>query len=402
VGVLTALGPRHAICSYTKVNSRVQLWVLIETTWLLNVVAMTDPSTQSGVALAAPKISPVLDREGVRARVAVHLAANRPVEELGIERNRPQDCRDFAFVGIAPKRASGNRYRCSFCQTDQKFNAGRIVLSSDGLLRLIGDDCWERHLDRERYSQEAQDYRDYLIWQRFEKLRDRMHPATRDAARHIREVLQKSLVDLRFVESLPALLKRKAPLLFDHLRDAHRADGQLRVERASRDYVALEQGGGGRFTLQLETLHFVSGLNAVLGPVPDLEKTLSEALRQLYTALQTIETTAWDTLSNATAARQITAIERYIRNAVQFAEQVSAAVRSACDFLGAENIFGMSVWCSDHDCELQLENAVLTPAGNGFRFECDGESDFEVKRPPSLTRNLVSDLADLRRLLDAA
>jgi hypothetical protein len=362
---------------------------------------MTDPSTQSGVALAASKISPVLDREGVRARVAVHLAANRPVEELGMERNRPQDCRDFAFVGIAPKRAgSGNRYRCSFCQTDQKFNAGRIVLSSDGLLRLIGDDCWERHLDRERYSQEAQDYRDYLIWQRFEKLRDRMHPATRHAARHIREVLQKSLDDLHFIGSLPALLKRKAPLLFQQLQEAHRAGGPLRVERVSRDYAALEQGGGDRFALRLETLHFVSGLSAALGPALDLENTLIDAVRQLNTALQTIETTAWDTLSNAGAARQIKAIESYIRNAVQFAERVSAAVGSACDFFNSENILGMSRWCLDHDCELQLENAVLTPAGTGFCFECDGEPVFEIQRPPSLTRNLVSNLADLKNLLD--
>jgi hypothetical protein len=85
---------------------------------------------------------------------------------------------------------------------------------------------------------------------------------------------------------------------------------------------------------------------------------------------------------------------------VQFAERVSAAVGRAYDFLDAENMLGMSRWCSDHDCELQLENAVLTPEGNGFRFECDGEPMFEIKRPPSLTRNLVSDLANLKKLLD--
>jgi hypothetical protein len=274
---------------------------------------MTDPTTLFAADLPETRISPVLDREGVRARVAAHLAADRPVEELGIEPNRPADCRDFAFVGPAPERAgSGKRYRCSFCQTDQKFNAGRIVLSSDGLLRLIGDDCWERHLDRERYSQETQDYqdyRDYLTRQRFEKLRERIHPATRDAARHIREVLQKSLDDLNFVESLPALLRRKAPSLFEQLREADRAGGALRVERLSRDYAVLEHGGGERFAPQLETLHFVAGLNAALGPALDLKKTLIDAVGQLNTALQTIETTAWDTLSNASTTRQIKAIE---------------------------------------------------------------------------------------------
>jgi hypothetical protein len=65
---------------------------------------MEERATQYGAA-AEPSISPIIDREGARARVAAHLAAHRPVEELGIERNRPQDCQDFAFVGIAPKRA---------------------------------------------------------------------------------------------------------------------------------------------------------------------------------------------------------------------------------------------------------------------------------------------------------
>ncbi len=54
-----------------------------------------------------------LDREEARVRVAAHLAAKRPVEELGIERNRPADTRDFAFVGMAPKRTSqSDWYRC--------------------------------------------------------------------------------------------------------------------------------------------------------------------------------------------------------------------------------------------------------------------------------------------------
>src|ERR1700730_4222387 len=198
---------------------------------------MDRQTTQSGIVPEWAATSPALDREDVRARVAAHIAAHRPVEELGIERNRPQDCRDFAFVGIAPRRTGpGSRCRCSFCQTEQKFGAGRIVLSSDGLLRLIGDDCWERHLDKDRYDKEAQDYRDYQTRQRFERLRDHLHPAVRDAAKRIRVLVIESEDAIRFVEALPMLLKRNVPLLFEQLEQASHANGHLRVERTARHY----------------------------------------------------------------------------------------------------------------------------------------------------------------------
>jgi hypothetical protein len=331
---------------------------------------MDGQTTESGMApepeWAAP--SPALDREGVRARVAAHIAAHRPVEELGIERNRPQDSRDFAFVGIAPKRTGpASRYRCSFCQTEQKFGSGRIVLSSDGLLRLIDDDCWERHFDKDRYDKEAQDYRDYQTRQRFERLRDHLHPAVRDAAKRIRVAIE-SEDAFRFVEALPALLKRNAPLLFEQLEQASCANGQLHVERTARDYAAIERSGAERFTTRLETRHFVSGLRAALGPAHNLQEDLRDAVRHLNTTMHAIDNTAWGTLTNAAAARQIKAIETHVHSALQLTSQVSAAVQQAHDFLGPENVVGMSRWCSDHDCELQLDNADIDAKGAWVLF----------------------------------
>jgi hypothetical protein len=364
---------------------------------------MDPPTTESGIMPEEAATSSGLDREGVRAHVAAHLAAHRPVEELGIERNRPLDCRDFAFVGIAPKRTGPrSRYRCSFCQTEQKFGSGRIVLSSDGLLRLIGDDCWERHLDKDRYDKEAQDYRDYQTRQRFERLRDHLHPAIRDAAKRIRTLIIGSGEAVGFVEELPSLLKRHAPQLFEQLQEASRANGQLRVERSARDYAAMERAGAERFTTRLETRHFVSGLQAALGPAHDLQEGLRAAVRDLNTAMHAIDTTAWGTLANAAAAKQIKAIETHVHSALQLTSQVSTAVQQVSDFLATENVVGMSRWCSDHDCELQLDNATLTATVRGFCFECDSAPPFEVERPQSLTRDLVPDLSALKQLLAVA
>jgi hypothetical protein len=241
---------------------------------------------------------------------------------------------DFAFVGLAPKRTGPNsRYRCSFCQTDQKFKSGRIVLSSDGSLRLIGDDCWKRHLDEDRYNREAQDYKDYLTRQRFDRLRDRFYPAIRNAAQQLRLLIISSHDDILFVEELPRLLRRHARSLFEQFAEARRAGDQLRVEKIVRDYTAIERGGSDRSTTRLETVHFAAGLDAVVGPVANLDEKLHDSVRDLNTAMQAITTTAWETLTNAAAARQITAIEQHIRTAVRLADEISGAVAKACDFL---------------------------------------------------------------------
>lgn len=221
------------------------------------------------VTVTHPGLSALqLDREGVRARVAAHLATKRPVEELGVERNRPADTKDFAFVGMAPKRSSQQDwYRCSFCQRDRQFAAGRIVLSSDSLLRLIGDDCWEKHLDKTRYAEEREDWDAYRRRQEFEKIRERVGPAATAVATCVRKVLQEHEALLQFVEGLPRILRERAPVLRERLQAAARRGGQLQVERVVHDYAT----GGNIF--QFETVHRVSGIGAVLEQ-PRLYRTL--------------------------------------------------------------------------------------------------------------------------------
>ena len=354
----------------------------------------------SGVQMTPASDSPVLDREGARARVAAHLATKRPIEELGVERNRPGDCRDFAFVGMAPKRSSQlSWYRCSFCQTDRKFSAGRIVLSSDGLLRLIGNDCWNQHLDTNRYGQEAQDWRDYERKQRFNRIRERIGPIIAAVAEKVHGTLRESSDAMRFVEEMPRQLRDGAPLLLNRLEQARRSAGRLQVERVVRDYVAVERGRSERFLNQAETLHVVLGLDAALGPVPQLVTELKQALLPLYRAKHLILETQWEAISNARAAKAISSIQVDLQAAIRAISLSSSTIEQACDFLSPENIAGMVRWSSDPDCDLVLEDVSLTRLQDGFQFRSP-KGVFEFRRPSRLMRGMLPDTDELRRTLD--
>jgi hypothetical protein len=301
---------------------------------------------------------------------------------------------------MAPKRSSqSNWYRRSFCQTDRKFSAGRIVLSSDRLLRLIGDECWEQHLDTDRYGQEAQDWRDYERKQQFNKIRERICPAITTVAEQVRYVIRGAADALRFVESLPRKLRDEASILFNRLDQTQRDGGHLQVDRSVRDYGAMERGGSERFINRAETIHVVTGLDAALGPVPRLDEELKQALPYLYRAKHAILDTDWDSTGNAKAAKLIGSIETEIRFALRAITLSSAALNKAYDFLSPENVAGMVRWSSDGDCDLLLEDAFIERLSNGFRFQSK-RNVLELSRPPTLVKGLLPNLDELRRFLE--
>lgn len=349
---------------------------------------------------APPSVSPFLDREGARARVAVHVATKRPIEELSIERNKPADSKDFAFVGMAPKRsAQSNWYRCSFCQTDRKFSAGRVVLSSDGLLRLIGDECWNLHLDKDRYGCEVQDWRDYERKERFARIRQKVCPAITTVADKVLDALKGSADALRFAAELPRTLRDGAPLLANRLEQARRNGGRLQVDRVVRDYAAMERGGSERFIPQAETLHIVRGLDAAVGSVRPIDTELRQVLPRLHSVKRAIYETQWDSISNQRAAKTISAIEKDIQVAILQIGASSLTINNACDFLSFENIGGIVRWGSDPDCDFVLEGVALKRLPDGFQFHSP-EGIFELRRPSNLVRGLLPDTDELKRAVD--
>ncbi len=126
------------------------------------------------------------------------------------------------------------------------------------MLRLIGDDCWETHIDKARYVEERADWDAYRRRQEFEKIRERVGPEASAVAVQIRKARQEHEAALQFVEALPRIVREGAPVLYQRLQATARTGGLLQVERTVQDYA---KGG---FILQFETVHRVAGLTAVL------------------------------------------------------------------------------------------------------------------------------------------
>lgn len=331
------------------------------------------PNVDTSVSSASPAVH--LDRDSVRGRVAAHLEAGGSVEELGIEPNRPPDTTDFAFVGRAAKRQSHAQwYRCSFCQTDRKFSGGRIVLSSDKLLRLIGDDCWDRHLDSERYHREKEDLRDYERKQEFIRIRERLLPIVLALATELRDCLRASIQIIAFVDKLPTMTRQAAPPIFSILERTKRQGGALQVDRSSRDYSAMAQSGIDRFILQPQTIHIVMGLDSVIGPPPQIENSLRGALRLLHGVKHEISETNWDDVGNTKAAKIVNSIIKNTREAASNIDKARDAVGKACDFFGASNLIGIVRWGADSDCDLIHDGTKVLRHANGLKIR-DAGSD---------------------------
>lgn len=349
------------------------------------------------LATSSPDLEQRLpNRADVRLRVSAHLAEKRAVEELGIAPNRPADLHDFAFVGIAPKRSSQSEwYRCSFCETDRKFSSGRIVLSSDNLLRLIGDECWQKHLDRNRYEEEKQDYRNYERRQRFEQLRERLRPKLDATITKLHTVITNNEDTFLFVENLPDLIASGAPVLLEQFQQARRVGGQLRVERSVIDYAAMERDGRQRSVLRTEVIHTILGLNAIFKPSPQPQNELQSALNNILSARNLIVRTEWESVNNAQADKAISTIESNIRDGISAAERSREAVNNAAAFCSQRNVAGLVLWSDDTDSELMFYGRI-TSTKDGFSFTPENGQKFSLRRPETLNTNLVPDLSELR------
>jgi hypothetical protein len=86
---------------------------------------------------------PLAEVQRLRLSYEKHLASGGKPEGFAAERMRPTPGLDFALIGTTPKRITKSTYyRCAFCQENQKFSAGKV---------LIGPDCWKEHFDNEQY-----------------------------------------------------------------------------------------------------------------------------------------------------------------------------------------------------------------------------------------------------------
>jgi hypothetical protein len=297
---------------------------------------------------AKPKGSDIsyAEREARRSSVKLALETSPTIELLDIEPMRPSEMSDFAFIATTPKQAK-KRYRCSFCKTDRKFLSGRIVLSSDRKLRLIGPECWEKYFDQRKYNSEIEDYRNYEKIERFKVLRDRLLPALDDMSSGIDICLKTKADNLTFASNLSLQVKNGMPKLYSCLYKAQRT-GSLSVERTFPNRKSEYP----KYTLISDVIHRPLGLAAIFNNPQNTISELKDALRRINVVRRTIRDLIPDTKTTKIEAKIINEIEVQIKSAATKLIEVRKMLDDVSQFASHQNILGIEKWLLDQDCEV--------------------------------------------------
>ena len=333
----------------------------------------------------------------VRRRVQEHLDANRTVSELAIEPFAPAPGTPFAFVAPLPKLTGTARYRCSYCETGDKFkDDGRIVLGGDHLLRTIGPDCWKKHWDEHDIAIADQDYTEFRRAERFRRLRNRLGPLARRLLSEFNRELPSAGSMLAFVDAFPNRFRNWMPDLAAALADAvATAEGHLVVERLVRRFGDLEGRRGQRMTGDgdLETtwmpdiVHTIAGAEALIAS-ENVGDVLKRARKLLGDACTLMDNTDWEVIGDRAFLQRADRFEAGCRDAVALFEAAGRRIRKVELFLSPKNIAGISRWANDPEvwvslsgrCELADKGLRWVPAG-GARAE-DEPTPVVIRMPP--------------------
>jgi hypothetical protein len=218
-------------------------------------------------------------------------------------------------------------------------------------------------------------------------------------AEQLQDLLKRSSEVIKFVDQLPYVVRDQVPWFANILVQVRRNGRTLRVERSIIDHASYGGTGSRRYIIEARPVHIVSGIDSVLMPPPEIEPTLMAALPLLYKAKHEISDTDWDNVTNARAKKAILSVVETSRDAVRKLTSASNALQQAHDFFDVINLSGIAKWGSDPDCELVLMDQSVRRSTDGLYFQAN-ESGFHLTKPHGLRRDLVPELADLKRLLD--
>ncbi len=295
-----------------------------------------------------------------RKLYAAHIAALGKAEDFATVGTKPEKGLEFAFIGRTEKRNSpSNYYRCSFCQTDRKFSAGNVVLSADGLLRLIGPECWKDHIDPERYQAQEADLRGYELRTRFAAYGGRIQQAVSDAIPRVRTLAYASASLLSHAERLPLAIASDTTGFGALLRRIRPAGGRLAVEQYLPDEAAGKDDKGRYLRHRPEQVfvHQVSGLGAAFALDLGLTQTARDAYQALRSAAEAIPQVplAGD---NVIAAKAIRSIHGQLGKATNNLRVLHDAMTMLQRFLSPANLRGIEHWSQHNDCVDELANAI--------------------------------------------
>lgn len=314
-----------------------------------------------------------------RLEIEKHFHSGRSADELDICGTKPADLTDFAFVGRLPKRTSQSSfYRCSYCERDNKFGSGRIVLARcDSRLRLIGDVCHRKHMEADRYAAEVADQRQHELRRAFREISDDLEPLIDELIPTLHKLVAADDSFLQWL-SKPLLPESSFPALRDEIVAAVRRDGVLHIERlveasAFQDAIQrvsddLRNPENKRRYLEKQPVHRLVAPNTLL----KAERVCDEAqtaLQRAFDIRRLVKETSWPALTNRAAATRIDKVREHCRTVVGALSSIERRLRERRSFFRNENIKGFVKWASDNESPLLYHDYGISHRGRGFRVE---------------------------------
>jgi hypothetical protein len=174
-----------------------------------------------------------------------------------------------AYTSYIPK--SSHRYRCSYCQTNEKFGRSPIVLMSDGKLRLIGPDCWHDHFEADEFAAEAAELNLYLRRESFLGIRDDLASELHHYDVALQDCWSLGRGAFMKADQFGVQVGRHMPRLYTELNNVAKAGGRLQVVRkltAKQRELGREQAPSPRqrtnSEYRAETVATIAGLGLLL------------------------------------------------------------------------------------------------------------------------------------------
>lgn len=375
----------------------------------MQAVIVTEP--RPGRKPASGSVRPVALTAATVARMRTmvrrHLEEKKGPEALpGLRTDRPPTGLDFVVLAKThkPPGRDPKRYRCPFCNHDRQFYDGRVLLCSDGDLRLIGHRCAGRHLGHAAYRLAEEDHRAFLRRERSGQLREVLVPLLIAAAGEVDAVRREHHDGVITAGLLSQEIKRIAPPLWTALASSLAAGGrgELTVVRRVIDHAANGQPGTAEapaFRWEAVTVHVLAGGDAVC-PQRYPADSLRLALGQLEEALALMGCDGWDRLADRAFNARLATVASHCRAALTHVESAERTVAGYRAFMSSANLRGVAAWLTDRNNPLR-ETVSFTPVPGGFQLGGgSGGLTVSLHRPPAGTVMRFPAMAALRRALD--
>ena len=319
---------------------------------------------------------------------------------LAIEPNRPSAGTPFAFVApvpALPKHLRHDRdawHRCSYCETNKRFVDGRIVLCGDGLLRTIGVDCWQHHIEEAEWTAAVEEWGRFRRRERFLAMRDQLFPTLLRLQWQLATEFKLHMTSVAFADGVVNRVYRLMPRLADELAKASKAGGSLTVERRVQDFAAMEGSRGQRnsqrdtdavrYKAELHTVFTCRGVEIFLkdGIAGQL---LDGAVNRIILLNDRIRRIEWETIGDLSFTREANHIEKGCRSIIADVATAIAHLRSVRTFFSAPNVAGIVRWASDHDCELCLYGGEYDVVPAGICYSPDRGDTVSISLPAGYT-----------------